>query len=90
MAFSRDVWNQIKNTTAEDLKKALERDGFTTEAKRGATLGFYKAATTPGGDPRRVVIHYHPKKTYGGKFLEGLINDAGWTEDDLRRLKLIK
>lgn len=90
MAFSRDAWSQIKNTSAEDLKRALERDGFRAEGKRGAALGFYRPSSTPNGKPQRVVIHYHPKKTFGGKLLEGVIKDAGWSEEDLRRLKLIK
>ena len=86
MAFPQHVWNQIKGLTADDLRKALERDGFTAEGKRGATLGFYK----PGPPPKRIVIHYHPNKTYGAKLLTALIVDAGWTEADLRRLKLIE
>ena len=39
---------------------------------------------------RRVVIHYHPKKTYGPGLLKDLVRDIGWTDDDLIRLKLIK
>ncbi len=39
---------------------------------------------------KRVSIHYHPKKTYGPKLLKKLLRQIGWTEDDLRRLKLIK
>jgi len=38
----------------------------------------------------RVSIHYHPKKTYGAKMLQGLLGDIGWSESDLRKLKLIK
>ena len=39
--------------------------------------------------PRRVSVHYHPKKTYGAKMLKALLNDTGWSEDDMRRLKLL-
>jgi len=38
---------------------------------------------------RRVSIHYHAKKNYGAKTLQGLLTDIGWSEDDMRRLKLI-
>jgi len=37
-----------------------------------------------------VVIHYHPRKTYGPGLLKGLLADIGWDEKDLKRLKLIK
>lgn len=86
MAFTPDVWNQIKNVSADQLKKALERDGFACEGKRGAVLGFFKQ----GPPRRRVTIHYHPGKTYQPKLLHALIAEAGWAVDDLRRLKLIK
>jgi hypothetical protein len=36
------------------------------------------------------VIHYHPRKTYGPKLLTALLNEIGWTEADMRRVKLIK
>ncbi|GAB4108212.1 MAG: hypothetical protein Kow001_04220 [Acidobacteriota bacterium] len=87
MAFSADVWKQLKNLTAVDLIRALERDGWEREGKRGATLGFFK--NSPEGN-RRVVIHYHPQKTYGAKLIQGLLADIGWTETDLKRLKLIR
>jgi predicted RNA binding protein YcfA (HicA-like mRNA interferase family) len=87
MAFAPNVWSQIKNTSADDLKKALIRDGFVNEGKSGAVLAFYKAGNP---HPRRITIHYHPGKTYSPKLLEKLIEDAGWTTEDLKRLKLIK
>lgn len=37
----------------------------------------------------RVSIHYHPKKTYGAKMLQALLADIGWSEEDMKRLKLI-
>jgi predicted RNA binding protein YcfA (HicA-like mRNA interferase family) len=87
MAFTPNVWNQIKNLSADALIKALQRDGFQNEGKSGAVLGFYK----PGNPaPRRITIHYHPGKTYQPKLLTALIAAAGWDENDLRRLKLIK
>ena len=83
MAFSRNVWDQLKSITAKNLVRALQRDGWAEEEPSGATLGFVK-------DGLRVVIHYHPSKTYGAKLLKTLIADIGWTETDLQRLKLIK
>ena len=46
--------------------------------------------TNGSGRRRRVAIHYHPKKTYGASLLQGLLEDIGWNEDDLQRLRLIK
>lgn len=88
MAFPSHVWNQLKNLTAKEIIKALERDGWHADpTSRGADIGYIKA----GQSNRRVVnIHFHPKKTYGPKTLNAILDDIGWTEDDLRRLKLIR
>lgn len=63
---------------------ALEKDGAVPDVTRGAV----RVYRYPDG--KRVTIHYHSKKTYGPKLLKALLRDIGWTEDDLRRLKLIK
>lgn len=86
MAFSPNVWNQIKGITKDEFIKALKRDGFEAEGKRGAVLAFCKKSSPV----RRVTVHYHPGATYQPKLLTSMIESAGWTEDDLRRLKLIK
>ena len=87
MAFPPHVWNQLKNLTADDLITALEQDGWRRDpASKGATLGYIKS----GSPNRRVVIHYHPRKTCGPGLLKALLQDIGWTEDDFRRLKIIK
>ena len=41
-------------------------------------------------DRRRVSVHYHPRKTFGPKLLQSLLNDIGWSEADMKRLKLVK
>ena len=74
----------LKNLTAKKIITALERDGWVREITSGATLAFYKPPR------KRVVIHYHPNKTYGPKFLQGILEDIGWTEKDMKKLKLIK
>lgn len=79
----RVVWDQLRSRTAKDFIRARERDGWEEEGKRGAARAFRKS-------DRRVVIRYHPKKTYGPRLLEELFRQTGWTEDDLRRLKLVK
>jgi len=87
MAFTPNVWNQLKGITASEIISALERDGWQRDpSSKGAILGFIKK----GPPNSRITIHYHPKKTYGAKLLTGLLEDIGWSEDDMRRLKLIK
>ena len=78
-----EIWNQIKNTTAGELARALERDGWLRDKSRGPALVYWSKG-------KRVSIHFHPGKTYGIKQLRALTKDIGWTEEDLRRLKLIK
>lgn len=87
MAFSQHVWNQLKATTADELESALKRDGYKPDpASAGAIHAYIKQ--TPQGN-KRVTIHWHPKKSYGPKLLNGLLSDIGWTEDDLYRVGLI-
>lgn len=84
MSFSEHVWKQIKNLTADDLVKALEKDDWLLDEGRGAQRVYRHH------DGRRASIHYHPGKTYGPKLLKHLLKDIGWNEGDTRRLKLIK
>ncbi len=78
------VWDQLGNCTASDLIRALLKDGWEEEPRRGATRAFRK------GSGRRIVIHYHPGKTYGVKLLKELVKQTGWKPEDMKRLKLIK
>jgi predicted RNA binding protein YcfA (HicA-like mRNA interferase family) len=88
MAFSQHVWNQLKSKTADELISALTRDGYEKDpASSGAKIGYIKKINPRN---KRVVIHYHPRKTYGPGLLKGLLEDIGWTEDEMRHLKLIK
>jgi predicted RNA binding protein YcfA (HicA-like mRNA interferase family) len=84
MEFSKSIWDQIKNKTADDLISALERDGALLDTCHGSA----RVYRYPDG--RRADIHYHPGKTYGPKLLKALVEDIGWNERDLKRLKLIK
>ena len=84
MKFSSHVWDQLKNKTCDELIAALKKDGWDLR-KTGGAKQTWKAP-----DGRRIVIHYHPGRTYGPKLLKALLIDIGWTENDLKRLKLIK
>lgn len=83
MSFSQQVWDQLRNSTCEDLIRALNKDGWGCDTKGGSAHIYKKGGL-------RVSVHYHPGKTYGPKLLKNLLADIGWSEDDMRRLKLIK
>ena len=85
MAFSGSVWSQLKNLTADDLISALKKSEWELEPGCKGAIQVYRNANAD-----RVSVHYHPKKTYGPKLLKALIEDIGWTEADLKKLKLIK
>lgn len=72
-----------RGTTARQLIKALHEDGF--ELKR--TRGSHRIYRHPDG--RRIVVAYHRLgDTFPIGMLKAMIRDAGWIEDDLRRLGL--
>ncbi len=85
MSYSANEWDQIKGLTAGELIKALLKDGFVLD-EEVKTERIYRHP-----DGRKVSIHYHSNnKTYGPGLIRALIEDAGWTVKDLRRLKLVK
>jgi predicted RNA binding protein YcfA (HicA-like mRNA interferase family) len=89
MAFSSNAWKQLKGCSADDLIAALKKDGWTQDpSSKGAVLGFVKGSGNP--DRKRITIHYHPQKTYGPGLLKALIRDIGWSESDMKKLKLIR
>jgi predicted RNA binding protein YcfA (HicA-like mRNA interferase family) len=83
--MKRAIWSQLKNITADELISALEKDGAINIGSHGGSARFYKLKSG-----FKIAIHYHPLKTYGPQMLSDLIEKTGWTEQDLKRLKLIK
>ena len=84
MKFPTNIWNQLKNKTAKDFIRALEKDGW----ERDATIGAEQIFRHPDG--KRVSIHFHPNKTYRPGLLKALIEDTGWSVEDMKRLGFIK
>jgi predicted RNA binding protein YcfA (HicA-like mRNA interferase family) len=73
-----------KNITAKEYRQALEKEGFKETKKRGGHL----VLRHPDG--RRVILAYHKSgDTFPPKTLKSMIQDAGWTEEDLRRLGIL-
>ncbi len=76
---------ELRKLTVRELCTALERDGFSLDRQRGS----HRVYVHPE-DGRRVVVPYRrPGDTFPPKTLKALLDDLGWTEDDLRRLKLL-
>jgi predicted RNA binding protein YcfA (HicA-like mRNA interferase family) len=83
--YSRNAWDQLKNKTADDIIAALLKDGFLLDSEV-RTERIYRHE-----NGRKVSIHYHTgSKGYGKSLLKALLDDIGWTEKDMIRLKLIK
>ena len=76
----------LRNLTAREIISALVRDGFSFD--RGS--GSHQIYEHPDG--RRVSVTFHaPGQTFTRKTLKSIIEiEARWTEDDLKRLKLIR
>jgi predicted RNA binding protein YcfA (HicA-like mRNA interferase family) len=75
----------LRNVPTRRIAQALERDGFAYTERQGSQR-IYRHR-----DGRRVVLHYHrATDTLTPYVLRNLLAGTRWTEDDLRRLKLIK
>jgi predicted RNA binding protein YcfA (HicA-like mRNA interferase family) len=79
-------YSKLHSLTAKDLIRALIKDGFYLERKSGAHHQFLHA------DNRRVTVSYHHSgDTFKLRTIKSMIEiQAQWTEDDLKRLKIIK
>ena len=74
----------IKNITAGKLVRALKRDGFVVAHRSGARFIFLQP------DGRKVPVHYHHSgQTFPPGTLRAMLQQARWTTDDLKCLKLI-
>lgn len=94
MAFPQNAWNQLKNLSKGDFISALERDGWkeSPPSHSSGSIRLYIKFAADGKTPLlRVEIHFHhASDTCSPKLLKALLADTGWSEQDMRRLKLIK
>ena len=75
----------LHNVSVRRIVSALERDGFRYRSGQGSQR-IYRHP-----DRRRVIIHYHKgSDTLPSYILRNLLNGTRWTEEDLRRLRLIR
>jgi predicted RNA binding protein YcfA (HicA-like mRNA interferase family) len=78
-------YSRLRNVTAREIISALNRDGFTWDRGGGSHQVYCHA------DGRRVTVIFHAgSDTFRRKTLKSMIEQTCWTEDDLRRLKLIR
>jgi predicted RNA binding protein YcfA (HicA-like mRNA interferase family) len=79
-------YSKLRGLTARKLISALQRDGFIFSRQSGSHQIYYHP------DGRRVNVTFHkPSDTFPIKTLKRILEEeAGWTEKDLRRLKLLK
>jgi len=77
----------LRKVTAREIISALIHEGFYLRPGRkgrGSHQRFYHE------DGRRVTVTFHkPSQTFAPKTMKSMITQAGWTEDDLRRLSLL-
>jgi predicted RNA binding protein YcfA (HicA-like mRNA interferase family) len=74
----------FRSLTAREIISALIRDGFYLRPGKGGHQRFNHA------DGRRVTVTFHkPSETFAPKTLKSMIDQARWTEDDLKRLGLL-
>lgn len=74
-----------RTVTARKFISALLKDGFVLVRQKGS----HQTYRHPDG--RTVTVLFHRSgETFRPGTLRAMIKDAGWTEADLRRLKLIK
>jgi YD repeat-containing protein len=78
-------YGRLRNVTAREIISALHRDGFVWDRGAGSHQIYYNP------DGRRVTVTVHGRgSTFTRKTLRSMIEQqARWTEDDLRRLKVI-
>jgi predicted RNA binding protein YcfA (HicA-like mRNA interferase family) len=78
-------YGRLRNVTAREVISALNRDGFTWDRGDGSHQIYYHS------DGRRVTVIFHSgHDTFKRKTLKSMIDQTRWTEDDLRRLKLVR
>lgn len=75
---------ELRAVTAQRLIQALQADGFQWVRSAGSHRVYRHA------DGRRVVVAFHrPGATFPPKTFAAMLAGTRWSDDDLRRLKLL-
>ena len=83
--MSRIDFSRLRSLTAGQIASALERDGFQRERRPGGHQRYKHR------DGRSVTVPYHRSgRTFPvGTLRRIVVDEARWTMDDLRRLRLV-
>ncbi len=76
----------LRNMSVRRILRALQRDGFSLEreTQTGGRIYYHP-------DGRITVVHYHRgSDTLTRKTLQSVLEATRWTEDDVRRLGLMR
>jgi len=75
----------LRNLSAREIISALIRDGFALDRSNGPHHVYYHP------DRRRVTVMFHGgSSTFTRKTLKSMIQQARWTDNDLKRLGILK
>ena len=78
---------KLRNITALNFTRALERDGFVFKRK---SKGGHRIYQHPETGRRISVPFHHSGQTFGPGLIQHLIKSVGWSHEDLVRLRLIR
>jgi predicted RNA binding protein YcfA (HicA-like mRNA interferase family) len=79
-------YSKLRSLTVRKLVNALTKDGFSLDRQSGSHQQYRHQ------DGRRVTVSFHhPGDTFRTKIMKSMIEkQAKWTEQDLKRLKILK
>ncbi len=79
-------YSKLRGLTARKIISALARDGFFLRSQSGSHQRYYHP------DGRKVTLAVHSQdNTFPPKTLKKILeNQAKWTEEDLKRVKILK
>lgn len=76
-------YSKLCSLTARRLISALIKDGFHLDRESGSHQQYLHS-----NKGRVTVSFHHPSDTFPPKTLKKIVQEAGWTEEDLRRLNI--
>jgi len=78
-------YSNLRSLTAKRIISAFPKDGFYLDRESGSHQQYLHP-----NKGRVTVSFHHPSDTFPPKTLKKIIQEAGWIEKDLKRLKLLK
>ena len=78
-------YSKLRSLTARELMSALIKDGFYIDRESGSHYQFLHP-----NKGRVTLSFHHTRDTFPPKTLKSIVQDAGWNEEDLKRLKILK